>query len=255
MNEIPFLTLVGAGPGDPDLITVKGVKALRNANAVLYDSLVDPKLLRYAPNAVHVPVGKRSGKSSISQSTIHQLIVEYAMKYGHVVRLKGGDPFVFARGIEELEYAEKHGIQTKVVIGISSIMLPGYYGIPLTKRGINQSFMVVTATTSEGTLSKDVAIAAEYSPLTLFFMGLKKMDLIIKEYQKVNKGNLPVAVINGGSIKNKEEVIYGTVNTILNQIQMINLSSPTLLLFGQCVAEAGQLSLENLPFEIKKYVA
>ncbi|MBV6646967.1 MAG: uroporphyrinogen-III C-methyltransferase, partial [Cyclobacteriaceae bacterium] len=122
MGLYPKLTLVGAGPGDPELITLKGVKALRKADVVLYDALVDPELLEFAPDAEHIPVGKRAGKASVSQDTIHQLIVEKALSKGHVVRLKGGDPFVFARGFEELEVARKYGIETDVVIGISSVM-------------------------------------------------------------------------------------------------------------------------------------
>ena len=142
LRKHPKLTLVGAGPGDPELITIKGVKALQSADVVLYDALVHPDLLQYAPNAVQVPVGKRAGEASVSQDTINHLIVEHALKGkgNHVVRLKRGDPFVFARGFEEIEYAERFGIETAVVIGISSVMLPGYYGIPLTIRGVNQCF-------------------------------------------------------------------------------------------------------------------
>ena len=182
MRKYPKLTLVGAGPGDPDLITIKGVKVLQQADVVLYDALVDPTLLQYAPQAIHIPVGKRAGKASVSQTTINRLIVEKAKRYGHAVRLKGGDPFVFARGFEELNYAQSFGLETDVVIGISGVTLPGYYGIPLTCRGVNQSFTVLTATTSEGVLSQEVIHASKYATTAIIFMDLRKLNLVVDAY-------------------------------------------------------------------------
>ena len=243
----PRLTLVGAGPGDPELITVKGMKALQKADVVLYDALVHPDLLEYAPEAVHIPVGKRAGKTSTSQDTILQLIKECAFKYGHVVRLKGGDPFVFARGFEELEYASANGIKTEVVIGISSIMLPGLYGIPLTCRGINHSFTVVTATTAEGELSHDVEVAAEHSPTTLYFMGLHKIGEIAKAYQQYGRGDLPVAIVSRGSL-NEGNAIYGTANTIERVVKKQRPSSPALLIFGECADLNQELEVKNCEF-------
>ncbi len=238
---IPKLTLVGAGPGDPDLITIKGVKALQKADVVLYDALVHPDLLQYAEKAEKIPVGKRAGKSSVSQETIHNLIVEKAYEKGHVVRLKGGDPFVFARGFEEIQYASDHGIDTDVVIGISSIMLPGMYGIPLTCRGVNQSFSVVTATTSEGTLSEEVVQAAKFSPTTLIFMGYRKLDEIVELYKSEGREDLPVAIIGKGSLEGAK-VVSGTVDTIVNKVEEDELPMPALLIFGEGArsAKAGQ---------------
>ena len=108
------LTLVGAGPGDPELITLKGIKALKDADVVLYDALIDISLLEYAENAIKIFVGKRGGKSYLSQDEINQLIVENALKHGHVVRLKGGDSFVFGRGHEEMEYAQSFNIPVSI---------------------------------------------------------------------------------------------------------------------------------------------
>lgn len=238
MEQRQKLTLVGAGPGDPELITIKAVKALQAADVVLYDALVDPELLSYAPGALHIPVGKRAGKSSVSQDTINALIVRYARKYGHVVRLKGGDPFVFGRGFEEKVFAEKHGIPTDVVLGISSVMLPGYFGIPLTCRGINQSFTVVTATTHEGRLSDEVLRAAEFSPTTLFFMGLGKLELIARAYQEAGRGELPVAIISKGS-HDDGDVLKGTVSDIVVIAEENQPEAPALLVFGEGAAYAG----------------
>ncbi len=240
--KTPQLTLVGAGPGDPELITVKGVKALASADVVLYDALVNPELLQYAPNAEHIPVGKRAGQASVSQSTINHLIVEHALANKHVVRLKGGDPFLFARGFEELEYARKYGIQTASVVGVSSLHLPGVYGIPLTVRGINQSICVVTATTAEGTLSPDVDHAAAQSPMTLFFMGLGKLELIVDKYLQAGRGDLPVAIISRGSMEDAF-VYQSTVKEVLAETAEIDIPAPALLLFG----EGAAISYEALP--------
>ncbi|MEM6829365.1 MAG: uroporphyrinogen-III C-methyltransferase [Bacteroidota bacterium] len=241
----PKLTLVGAGPGDPELITIKGVRVLQAADVVLYDALVDPELLHYAPNAEHIPVGKRAGRSSVSQETINRLIVEKAISRGHVVRLKGGDPFVFARGSEEVSYAQRFGIETDVVIGISSVMLPGYYGIPLTCRGVNQSFSVVTATTSEGKLSNEVIHAAKYAPTAIIFMGLRKLDLIVEAYQLAGKSELPVAVISNGSQTNSM-IISGRVNNILQKVEAHNPPAPALLVFGEGAKQARVSDFEEL---------
>ena len=239
MSKSPRLTLVGAGSGDPDLITLKGVKALKAAEVVLYDALVHDDTLSHAEKAELVFVGKRAGKYSVSQKEINELIVEHALKNGgqHVVRLKGGDPFVFARGLEEIAYAEQFGIKSSVVIGISSIMLPGYYGIPLTTRGVNQSFTAVTATTSEGELSDEVVNAAKYSASTVFFMGSRKLDLIVDLYQKEGRGALPVAVISNGSL-DEGNVFNGTVDTIVELYNQKRPEAPTLLIFGGGAAQA-----------------
>src|SRR5690606_31992222 len=130
----PRITIVGAGPGDPDLISLKGVKALKSADVILYDALVDEALLAYAPQqAIKVFVGNHSGDENFSQDVVNQLMVDYALNFGHVVRLKGGDLFVFGRGYEELDYAASYNIETEIVPGISSaISVPGLQGIPVT---------------------------------------------------------------------------------------------------------------------------
>ncbi len=226
------LTLVGAGPGDPELITLKGVKALQNADVVLYDALVNPELLVHAPNAEHIPVGKRAGKASVKQQTINQLIVEHALRGKHVVRLKGGDPFLFARGFEELEYARSFGIEVASVVGVSSLHLPGMYGIPLTLRGVNQSINIVTATTSEGTLSEEVELAAKHAAATVFFMGFNKLDQITDLYLTHRSADLPVAVIGRGSLEDAF-VYQSTVGEIVAELREVKVPTPALLLFGE----------------------
>jgi len=254
MHIHPKLTLIGAGPGDPELITIKAVHALESADVVLYDALVAPELLQYAQAAVHIPVGKRAGKASVSQDTINALIVESAHRYGHVVRLKGGDPFVFGRGFEEKEFAEIHGIETAVVLGISSIMLPGLFGIPLTCRGVNQSFTVVTATTKEGVLSNEVLNAAKYSPTTLYFMGLAKIESIVEEYIKNTRTELPVAIISKGSHVDGG-VLKGTVGNILGLVEKHQPEAPALLVFGEGAQYATQYFQSDILWEENRVVA
>ncbi|WP_425391211.1 uroporphyrinogen-III C-methyltransferase [Ekhidna sp.] len=241
------LTLVGAGPGDPDLITVKGVKALEQADVVLYDALVSKELLRYAPCAEHIPVGKRAGKSSVPQQSINQLIVEKAYSKGHVVRLKGGDPFVFGRGFEEIQFAQAYGIPTEVVIGISSIMLPGLYNIPLTCRGVNQGFSILTATSADGKVSGEVRKAAKHASTALIFMGLSKLDAVVAHYLKEGRGDLPVAIVSKGSLA-EAQVIAGKVDSILDEARDQKPASPALLIFGEGAAfatQSNQLSIKK----------
>src|SRR4030095_2734498 len=136
MNGGPLISLVGAGPGDPELITLKAIQYLKKADAVLYDALACEELLDYAPpGAVKKFVGKRLGCHPLSQEEINALMIEYAFSYGHVVRLKGGDPFVFGRAHEEMEAARRAGIKIKIVPGVSSaIAVPASQMIPLTCR-------------------------------------------------------------------------------------------------------------------------
>jgi len=233
---VPKLTLVGAGPGDPDLITVKGIKALADADVVLYDALASEELLTYAPNrAKKIFVGKRAGRHSAQQNEINRLIVKYAYSFGHVVRLKGGDPFVFGRGLEELEHASAHGISTLVIPGISSAMaVPALQNIPLTHRGISESFWVVTGTTKTGQLSKDLYLAAQSSATIVILMGMRKLDEIMEMLKRSGKENIPVAIVQNGS-RPDEKLGLGTVSTISEVAREKGLSSPAVIVVGEIV--------------------
>lgn len=238
----PKVTLVGAGPGDPDLLTIKGVKALSEANVVLYDALANEEILTYAPKkSIKIFVGKRKGLHEYSQDQINQLIVDNALTYGHVVRLKGGDPFIFGRGSEEIEYVESFGIPTFVVPGISSsIAVPASQGISLTKRGVSESFWVITGTTSDRKLSNDVALAAKSSATVVILMGMSKLSQIVTLFQNEDKGKTPVAIIQNGTMTN-EKIGIGTVDTIVNVAQMNNLASPAIIVIGEVVRESNKL--------------
>jgi uroporphyrin-III C-methyltransferase len=238
-NKIePQVTLVGAGPGDPDLLTIKGAKALAEANVVLYDALANEELLSYAPKkALRIFVGKRKGCHEYTQDEINQLIVDNALTYGNVVRLKGGDPFIFGRGSEEIEFVESFGIPTFVVPGISSsIAVPASQGISLTKRGVSESFWVITGTTSARKLSSDVALAAQSTATVVILMGMSKLDQIVTLFQKESKGEMPVAIIQNGTTP-QEKVGIGTVDTIQKIVAEKNLSSPAIIVIGEVVGD------------------
>lgn len=233
----PRITLVGAGPGDADLITIKGIKALKTADVVLYDALVNEELLEFAPeNAVKIYVGKRSGDHSFSQDSINQLMVDYALNYGHVVRLKGGDPFVFGRGYEELDHAASFSIPATVIPGISSsIAVPGLQQIPVTHRGLSESFWVVTGTTSDGKISADVYTASKTNATIVILMGLNKLAGITQIFKNQGKNRLPVAVIQSGSTQN-EKVAIGTIETIVELVEEKKIAAPALIVIGEVVS-------------------
>ena len=235
----PALTLVGAGPGDPELITLKAIKTLKAADIVLYDALVSSEILDFIPAGTPViSVWKRAGVHSYTQEEINSLIVESAFLYGHVVRLKGGDPFVFGRATEEIEHASRYGIQTAVVPGISSALaVPAALSIPLTSRGVSESFWVVTGTTMTGALSADVALAAQSTATVVILMGLKKLAEIMTIFQSLGKGELPVAVIQNGTLPSQKQVV-GTVDTIARQVKEEDLSYPGIIIAGEVVKYA-----------------
>jgi uroporphyrin-III C-methyltransferase len=217
----PKVTLVGAGPGDPDLLTIKGAKALAEAHVVLYDALANEELLDYAPKkALKIFVGKRKGCHAYTQDQINQLIVDNALTYGHVVRLKGGDPFIFGRGSEEIEFVESFGIPTFVVPGISSsIAVPASQGISLTKRGVSE------------------ALAAKSTATVVILMGMSKLEEIVAIFQSESKGKTPVAIIQNGTTP-QEKVGIGTINTIREVVAEHKLSSPAIIVIGEVVADS-----------------
>jgi uroporphyrin-III C-methyltransferase len=232
----PKLSLVGAGPGDPDLITVKGVQALLAADIVLYDALVNPELLKYVPVGVRkVFVGKRKKAHAYTQEQINALIVDFAFTYGNVVRLKGGDPFVFGRGYEEIQYARNFNIETEYIPGISSsIAVAGLQNIPVTHRGTSESFWVITGTTSSGELSKDIALAVQSSATVVILMGLSKLPEIVSLYLQQGKHDAGIAIIQNGSLPT-ENLAIGTIETIVDIASNEKIAAPAIIVIGEVV--------------------
>lgn len=246
MKHKPFLTLVGAGPGDPDLITLKGIKAISSADVILYDALANPVLLGHAPETtLKIFVGKRAGLHQKQQLEINKMIVGYARSMGHVVRLKGGDPYVFGRGHEELEYALSHDIPGSYIPGVSSsIAVPGLCGIPLTKRNINESFMVVTGTLKDGSISNDLFMAAQSSATIVILMGINKLKSIIEIFKTFRGEEEPIALIQNGSLAN-QKMLTGRLRDILKKQDTEPIGSPALIVIGKVILEQLKLK-ENL---------
>lgn len=234
------LTLIGAGPGDPELITVKAVKALQRADAILYDALAAPELLSYASAGCQlIYVGKRKGKlSSATQDEINDLIVATAHQYRNVVRLKGGDPFVFGRGHEEWEYAAKRDIEVEYIPGISSsISAPASAGIPLTKRGVNESFWVITGTLASGELSNDLVLAAQSSATVIVLMGMTHLRAIASIFSNARSGGEPFAVIQNAT-KHDQKFVRGSAETIVELVEKHQLETPAVIVIGKVVDES-----------------
>src|SRR3990167_4010427 len=192
--------LVGAGPGDPGLITMKGVECLRRAQVVLYDRLVNPHLLRYVPpDAEVIYAGKAAGDHVLSQEEINELLLDRAQAGKTVVRLKGGDPFVFGRGGEELEPLVKAGIPFEVVPGITSaIAAPAYAGIPVTHRGYTSSFAVITGheDPSKASSSVDWEKLATGAGTLIFLMGVENLPFIVRQLTACGRpGDTPIALV------------------------------------------------------------
>jgi len=233
----PRITLVGAGPGDPDLISLKGVKALQSADVVLYDALVNGALLNHAPEqAIKIFVGSQSDGESFSQDAVNKLMIDYALNYGHVVRLKSGDPFVFAKGFEEVNFAESYSIQTEIVPGISSATgVPGLQKIPMIYGDMSESFWVLSGVNAKGELSSDLRGAAKSRATVVVLMGIERIREIAAVFIAEGKDKLPVAVIENGSASD-EKIIVGVVETIAELIEDHKVASPALLVFGDVVS-------------------
>lgn len=235
-TKTPKLTLVGAGPGDPELISIKGAKALAKADVILYDALAHPDLLALAPEHIQkIYVGKRVGNCAFQQNDINSLIVASALKYGNVVRLKGGDPFVFGRGHEEIVYAKAHGLAIEIIPGITSaVAIPELEQIPLTTRGINESFWVITGTNSSLEFSNDIRLAAQSTATVVILMGMTHLAKIAEVFMEEGKGETPAAVIQNGSLPNSK-IILGKVNNIAQKVLEAQMESPAIIVFGEVV--------------------
>lgn len=233
--ETGTVYLVGAGPGDPDLLTVRGLKLLRIADTVVYDRLVHPDLLHEGrPGAELIFVGKASGRHTFSQEDINQILVDHARKGKAVVRLKGGDPFVFGRGGEECLALAAAGIPFQIVPGISSsISVPAYAGIPVTHRGVSSSFTVVTGHSClEGDDPDWISLARAGTLIIL--MGLRRLPKIAEIL--INAGinvDTPAAVVASGAT-NEQVVIDGTLGTIGGLSR--HLEPPATIVIGDVVA-------------------
>ncbi len=241
---LPRISLVGAGPGDPDLITRKGLKLLQTADVLLYDALVAPELLDEVSSCcVQIYVGKRAGQHSMKQEAINELLVESAERFGHAVRLKGGDPYVFGRGMAEKIYAERKGIPVAVVPGISScIAAPELQGVAPTSRGIARSFWVLTAQTKEGKLAADLQLAAQSEATSIILMGMKKLTQICALYAAARAAGsnasrpLPIMVIQNASRPDEQLWLGELGQEFAQRVAAEKGTGPGIIVIGEVVA-------------------
>ncbi len=232
---VPELFVVGAGPGDPELITVKGYKILQNAAVVLYDNLANKQLLDITPNDCEkIYVGKQPYGEYTPQETIHELIKEKAWSKGMVVRLKGGDPFIFGRGFEEIIFAQQQGIKTSYVPGITSMQAVGIEGIPLTHRAISESIWAVTGTKKDGKLSADLVLAMQSNATVIIYMGMKKLDEISSCYVSAGNAEIPAAIIQHASLPHKK-FVKGKVKNLKEMAESQQITHPAIIIIGWVV--------------------
>ena len=243
--ELPpgTVALVGAGPGDPGLLTLHALRALQAAEVLLYDRLVGPEVLALAaPAALRVEVGKAAGQHSVAQEQIHALMLQHARAGRRVVRLKGGDPFVFGRGGEELEFLRAHGIPFRVVPGITAaVACAAYAGIPLTHRDHAQSVRLLTAHCRDSidTLDWD-ALAQERQTLAVY-MGVAGLEALRERLLAAGRApSTPFALVENGS-RPDQRVVAGTLDDLPATARIHGVASPALLILGEVAALATQL--------------
>jgi uroporphyrin-III C-methyltransferase/precorrin-2 dehydrogenase/sirohydrochlorin ferrochelatase len=247
------VALVGAGPGDPGLLTIRALRVMQNADVVVYDRLVSDEVLELVRrDAERIYVGKESSKSYVAQDDINQLLVDLARQGKRVCRLKGGDPFVFGRGGEELEKLAEHGIRFEVVPGISAAAgCAAYAGIPLTHRDYAQMLTFTTGHSKNEVAQApiDWAMLARPGQTAVFYMGLKGLPKILGELQA---HGLPperaAAVIEQGT-RPGQRVILGTVATLAQQVSAAQVKSPALLIVGEVTRLHEQLRWFNITAE------
>lgn len=231
--------LVGAGCGAYDLITLKGLRAIRQARVLVYDDLIDQRLLEHASESCElVYVGKRSGRHSMCQEQINALLVQKAREGGLVVRLKGGDPFVFGRGMEEMTALREEGIDADYVPGITScIAVPAFAGIPVTHREVSRSFHVITGHTAAGGLAEDIdfRLLARLEGTLVFLMGLGHLWQIAEALMGAGKDAATPAAVVHGNFDSSVGLVRGTLSDIAAKAEEACIQTPAVIVVGSVV--------------------
>ncbi len=236
--EKGWVWLCGAGPGDPGLLTLHALNALRQADVVVYDALVQEDILSWAPQAEHVYAGKRGGKPSAKQRDISLQLVDLARDGKRVLRLKGGDPFVFGRGGEEAQTLVQHGIPVRIIPGISAgIGGLAYAGIPVTHRDVNQSVTFVTGHDQSGDTpsSLDWESISKGSQVLVVYMGMKHIAQIAQKLISAGRSaNEPVAVVTNATTPH-QQVLETTLGTVVEDVAASGMEPPAIFCFGRSV--------------------
>ena len=234
--------LTGAGPGDIELLTLKAYRVIKDADVIIYDRLANPDILEMAKDGCEfVYVGKEDGRHIMPQDDINETIYQNALKHENVVRLKGGDPFVFGRGGEEAAYLQERDVKFEIIPGITSaVSVPAYAGIPVTHRGVAVSFRVVTGHESPNKKTSQIPWENYRTDDTIvFLMGLHNLPKISKKLMEIGKPNdYPIAVISKGTTKD-QSVVVGTLEDIVEKAK--DVPTPALIVVGQVVRLREQL--------------
>lgn len=235
--------LVGAGPGDPELLTLKAVRALQHAHIVMIDDLVNPAVLEHCPNARVISVGKRGGCRSTPQAFIHRLLLRYSRQGKCVVRLKGGDPCIFGRGSEEADWLQQFGIEVEMVNGITAGLAGATNcGIPLTLRGVSRGVTLVTAHTQDDSTLNWAALAQGGTTLVVY-MGVAKLSEIQDSLLAGGmRGDMPVAMIENASLPSQRECRSNLTKMHVDALDF-QLKSPAILVIGEVAAGSQALAL------------
>lgn len=237
--------LVGAGPGQPDLITVRGLRVLQQADVVIYDRLAPRELLQETrPDATLIYAGKETGRHTVSQEEINRLLVAFVQEGNQVVRLKGGDPFVFGRGGEEAMALAAAGLRFEIIPGVSAaIAAPAYAGIPVSHRGIATSFAVVTGhERCDSTVKATNWRALAQIPTLVILMGIGQVTEIAQALQEAGRAaDTPAAAIESGATAN-QRVVRSTLGAIAEAIHQAQLKAPAVIVIGEVAALHDQLA-------------
>lgn len=247
--EPGWVWLCGAGPGDPGLLTLHALNGLRQADVVIYDALVQDGILDWAPQAEHIYAGKRGGKPSAKQHDISLRLVDFAREGKRVLRLKGGDPFVFGRGGEEAQTLIQHGVPIRIIPGISAgIGGLAYAGIPVTHRDVNQSVTFLTGHDQTGAAPSSYKwkAIAEGAQVLVIYMGMKHADRIATALIEAGRpADEPVAVVCNATTPD-QQVLETTLGTMVADIAASNLEPPAILCIGRSVLMRQVLDWQGL---------
>jgi len=245
------VALVGAGPGDPDLLTMQAFRFIKQADVVIYDRLVSAEIMALLPeNCEKIYVGKKQAEHRVPQEGINQLLVDHAQLNKKVLRLKGGDPFVFGRGGEEAQFLLHHQVACHIVPGMTAASAcSSYAGIPLTHRQVAQSCTLITGNVQDnGALDLPWQTLNNAKQTVVFYMGIKSLPIITEQLIKAGRSEkTPAALIRKGT-HSDQQVVKGTLNNLAELVKIHKIKPPSLIIIGDVVATFDEAELKNLGY-------
>lgn len=235
VNRLKSLKIVGSGPGDSELLTIKAYKSIKNAEVILYDNLINEEILHIASEkCLKIYVGKHPYRKYMPQEDINTLIAYYCGRFSNVVRLKGGDPYIFGRGFEEWFVAKELEIEVEYIPGISSMQGVGLSDIPLTHRGVSEGVWVLTGMKRNGDIATDLSLAVRCNSTVVIYMGMRKLAEIARIYLMNGEGDRPAAIIQRASRADEKKVLC-KVKDLVKASQQAGMSHPAIIVIGEVV--------------------